>query len=68
MKNAECFPSIQRSVGRRSFMKSGLLAGGAVLGAGLCGGAAPKTWSRRLPFTNHALIARFRREKEDHTC
>jgi len=35
MKNAECFPSIQRSVGRRSFMKSGLLAGGAVLGAGL---------------------------------
>jgi len=35
MKNAECFFSIQRSVGRRSFMKSGLLAGGAVLGAGL---------------------------------
>jgi len=35
MKNAELLPSIQRSVGRRSFMKSGLLAGGAVLGAGL---------------------------------
>ena len=35
MKNEELLPSIRRSVGRRSFMKSGLLAGGAVVGAGL---------------------------------
>jgi hypothetical protein len=35
MKNEELLPSIRRSVGRRSFMKTGLLAGGAVVGAGL---------------------------------
>ena len=31
----------QRSVGRRNFLKSGMLAGGAVVGAGLIGEAAP---------------------------
>jgi len=36
MKNEELLPSMRRSVDRRSFMKSGLLAGGAaVVGAGL---------------------------------
>jgi ferritin-like protein len=36
MQKEKLFPSIERSVGRRSFMKGGLLAGGAaVVGAGL---------------------------------
>jgi hypothetical protein len=36
MKDEELLPSMKRSVGRRSFMKGGLLAGGAaVVGAGL---------------------------------
>jgi hypothetical protein len=35
MKKEELLPSIDRSVNRRSFMKGSLLAGGAVMGAGL---------------------------------
>src|ERR1700734_2512615 len=39
MKKEEVVPSINRSVGRRSFMKGSLLAGGAVVGAGLLSNA-----------------------------
>jgi hypothetical protein len=39
MKKEEVLPSINRSVGRRSFMKGSLLAGGAVVGAGLLSNA-----------------------------
>jgi hypothetical protein len=39
MKNSSSLD--QRSVGRRNFLKSGMLAGGAVVGAGLMGGTAP---------------------------
>jgi hypothetical protein len=39
MSKEELLPSITRSVGRRSFMKGGLLAGGAVVGAGLLSNA-----------------------------
>jgi Ferritin-like domain len=39
MKKEELLPSIKRSVDRRSFMKSGLLAGGAAVGAGLLANA-----------------------------
>jgi hypothetical protein len=39
MKKEEVLPPINRSVGRRSFMKGSLLAGGAVVGAGLLSNA-----------------------------
>src|SRR5580693_6301201 len=39
MKKEEVVSSINRSVGRRSFMKGSLLAGGAVVGAGLLSNA-----------------------------
>jgi hypothetical protein len=39
MKKEEVVPSTNRSVGRRSFMKGSLLAGGAVVGAGLLSNA-----------------------------
>jgi len=39
MKKEEVLPSINGSVGRRSFMKGSLLAGGAVVGAGLLSNA-----------------------------
>jgi hypothetical protein len=39
MKKEELLPSIKRSVDRRSFMKSSLLAGGAAVGAGLLANA-----------------------------
>jgi hypothetical protein len=39
MKKKEVVPSINHSVGRRSFMKGSLLAGGAVVGAGLLSNA-----------------------------
>src|ERR1700723_2539185 len=35
MKEEELLPSIRRSVDRRSFLKGGLLAGGAAMSAGL---------------------------------
>ena len=35
MKKKQLLPSVGSSVGRRSFLKGGLLAGGAVVGAGL---------------------------------
>src|SRR6202050_4316991 len=39
MKKEEVLPPINRSVGRRSFMKGSLLAGGAVVGTGLLSNA-----------------------------
>jgi hypothetical protein len=39
MKKETLLPSIKQSVDRRSFMKGGLLAGGAVMGAGLLANA-----------------------------
>ena len=39
MKKEEVLPPINRSVGRRSFMKGSLLAGGAVVGAGFLSNA-----------------------------
>jgi hypothetical protein len=39
MKQVALLPSVKQSVDRRSFMKGGLLAGGAVMGAGLLANA-----------------------------
>src|SRR6204780_2768520 len=39
MTQEALLPSLKQSVGRRSFMKGGLLAGGAVMGAGLLANA-----------------------------
>jgi hypothetical protein len=54
MKKEELLSSIKRSVDRRSFMKSSLLAGGAAVGAGLLANA---TFARAQSASSSALNA-----------
>ena len=60
MKQEKILPPITRSVDRRSFMKSSLLAGGAAVGAGLLANATfAKAQSGRSLSASDAAILRF---------
>jgi hypothetical protein len=60
MKKEELLPSIKRSVDRRSFMKSSLLAGGAAVGAGLLANATfARAQSSRSLSAGDVAILRF---------